>query len=121
MSRHETELDPVIARELDELEALFADDLHAVRPRMEPAFQATMDARVDEWRLKPARGRRLWFAPAAGGAAAALMALSVATGGQSASQDSGASGGAVSSQAGTAQDESASGGSTAATKSLATP
>lgn len=84
-----TTLDPMIARELEELEALFADDVRALGERPDPAFLVGLEARVDAGFPRPASSRRslsawVWSPKAAlatGFAALALGVVVVAGGG----------------------------------------
>jgi hypothetical protein len=85
MNRRETTLDPAVAAELAELERALADepspftalvaDVRAERPVMAPAFAAKLDARVDEARTAPPRRSWLVWSPAAGMAAALVVAV----------------------------------------------
>lgn len=77
-----TTLDPQIARELEELEALFAEDVRAIAEPMPPALKARLEERVAAGfpaERKQHRERRLprWALPAMGVAASALIALVV--------------------------------------------
>lgn len=87
MRRRESTLDPVVAAELAELERALAGepspftelvaDVRAQRPVMTPAFEARLDARVDEARSAPPRRSWLAWSPAAGLAAALVVAVVV--------------------------------------------
>jgi hypothetical protein len=83
--------DPAVLAELDELDRALAGepsawselvaDVRAERPRMEPAFAARLDAMIDEARTAPARRPRwLAWSPAAGLAAAIVVAVVLASG-----------------------------------------
>jgi hypothetical protein len=108
MRHRESTLDPAIAAELEELERALAGepspftelvaDVRATRPAMTPAFEARLDARVDEARKAPARPSWLAWSPLAGLAAALVVVVvvigssgdsgtnTISSGGRSASQ-----------------------------------
>ena len=81
--------DPTILAELDELDHALAGepspwselvaDVRAERPRMDRAFAARLDAMVDEARTAPRRPRWLAWSPAAGVAAALIVAVVLVT------------------------------------------
>jgi len=121
MRRRETTLDPVVAAELDALEAALADDpaaepeltelvreVRAEAPTMAPEFRAQLDERVQSGFARAPRARRGLSLPSfsrrsllpalgvAGCLLAALVAVLVASGG---SGDDGGSAGGVASQA----------------------
>lgn len=83
--------DPTVLAELDDLDRALAGDpspwselvtdVRTERPRMDPAFAARLDAMVDEARLAPRRPRWLIWSPAAGVAAALIVAVVVVSGG----------------------------------------
>jgi hypothetical protein len=82
--------DPTILADLDELERALAGepspwselvtDVRADRPRMDPAVAARLDAMVDEARVAPRRPRWLVWSPAAGVAAAVIVAVVLVSG-----------------------------------------
>jgi hypothetical protein len=84
--------DPTVLTDLDELDRALAGepspwsdlvtDVRAERPRMDPAFAARLDAMVDEARVAPHRPRWLVWSPAAGVAAALIVAVVLVTGGK---------------------------------------
>ena len=98
--------DPTVLAELEELERALAGepspwselvaDVRAQRPQMNPAFAARLDARVDEARSATPR-RRSWLAwsPAAGLAAAVIVAVVVASGGDSPTKSASSAGSAA--------------------------
>jgi hypothetical protein len=116
MSRRDDTFDPGLAAELDQLEALFADDVHATAARPDPGFRASLDARVAGGFPRAKREWPAWvrWSPAVAVAAAALVALVVALGSggpstMSSSSESGSSGstaGGSSASADTAAPES---------------
>jgi Domain of unknown function (DUF4349) len=79
--------DPTVLADLEELERALAGepspftdlvaDVRAQRPVMTPAFEARLDARVDEARRAPRRRSWLAWSPLAGLAAAAVVAVVV--------------------------------------------
>jgi hypothetical protein len=83
--------DPTVLTDLDELDRALAGepspwsdlvtDVRAERPRMDQAFAARLDAMVDEARVAPHRPRWLVWSPAAGVAAALIVAVVLVTGG----------------------------------------
>src|SRR4051812_39301162 len=108
--------DPTVLAELEQLEQALAGepspfselvaDVRAQRAVMSPAFEARLDARVDEARRKaPSRPSWLAWSPLAGLAAAVVVAVVLVGGGGSSTDDSASSGGssAGSSAGGAAQ------------------
>lgn len=82
--------DPTVLAELEELDRALAgdpspwselvSDVRAERPRMDPAFAARLDAMVDGAREAPRRPRWLVWSPAAGVAAALVVAVVLVSG-----------------------------------------
>jgi Domain of unknown function (DUF4349) len=130
MRRRETTLDPVVAAELDALEAALAGDpaaepeltalvrdVRAQAPAMDPAFRARLDGRVERGFAKaPRRSQRpAWrsWAPALGVTGcvlAALVALVVSAGGGGNDNASHGGGGVAATQAAPEQAQKDSGG-----------
>lgn len=93
--------DPAVVAELEELDRALAGerspwselvaDVRADRPRIDPAFAARLDAMVDAARTAPPRPRWLVWSPAAGLAAALVVAVALVSGGRGGSQPTTAS------------------------------
>ena len=82
MSRRDDTLDPGLAAELDQLEALFADDVRATAARPDPEFRGRLDRRVAGGFPRAQREWPAWvrWSPAFAVAATALVALVVVLG-----------------------------------------
>jgi hypothetical protein len=107
--------DPTVLAELDELERALAGepspftqlvaDVRAQRPRMDPAFAARLDARVDAARTAPSRSSWLAWSPVAGLAAALVVVVILVGGGDSSTNSASPGGSAAGSAASSASSE----------------
>ncbi|MEP6953456.1 MAG: DUF4349 domain-containing protein [Solirubrobacteraceae bacterium] len=90
MSRRDDALDPGLEAELDQLEALFADDVRATAIRPDAAFRAALDRPVAGGFPRAQREWPAWvrWSPAVAVVAAALVALVVAFGSRDTSRTS---------------------------------
>jgi hypothetical protein len=111
MSRRDDTLDPGLAAELDQLEALFADDVRAAAARPDPEFRGRLDRRVAGGFPRARREWPAWvrWSPAFAVAAAALVVViaSGPTSTTSSSSSSRAAGGSASSGSAGATEDAA--------------